>query len=770
MASTPPQTHPNLAYATYYHGTIVSSAASSTLHDVIIGEWEDVGDLACRALDSQIKRHEEATRDQELRVATSDLSLFESAAAKIANTLGDDPEAELRAIDSLPLPIISRAFGEGWNRLPYTAFCAARSKDFGNDAGPSPFQSVDIDEWILQNERVLRDEKKRDWRWGLVNLFANADVVLPTSSTSDQSRNIHRPNLSGKILLDQRRLTILPIQPSLEKYLAAFDHLTGGLLKDLNWDHVFVAGGMPLSTLLCTDLEEDAEKYKDSDIDMYVYGLDPVAANQKVDHIYRTWLANLPPDSEPHVLRNSRTITFLATYPIKRIQIVLKLVTHPKEVLLNFDLDQCAVGFDGEDVWMLPRAARALETGYSVFTMDIVHGHYLGDRRASQDHRIIKYADKGFGVRFLPSYLESLNTHVDGINRKSWSTSRHERLFQLEDILQRAREWTERLVDVRYKHSYRGPRKVAPEDISDRKVQSSEPLGRSALQNLEQFARLATLWEAAVREEIILLPKRNAWEDYTDAQSPIGYDEGPHYAWDESATFEKLQEAIKKVHRQETWQYATNLECYKTDLLGLGGSRWRWNITDTLVSDALVNRKQRIQRMKLGETLEEVMGSEGDSEIPLHLPPAVMLKCNGLISAALRDHGLPYSEPSITHALNQKTMAEITSSFREDLIPVMWKIDSVRRWQLIDRRIDEAYEILWAFRAANTVMESEPVERTHYLVTQLSKRAIRSQPEDEFTSFAHWVTQPPLKIGFSYGTWYDTPSFDSPDRYSERKW
>ncbi|KAF8319266.1 hypothetical protein DL93DRAFT_2094740 [Clavulina sp. PMI_390] len=753
--------------------------ASSTLHEVIIGEWEDVGDLACRALDSQIKKHEEAMREQELRVATSDLSLFESAAAKIANILGDDPEAELRAIDSLPLPIISRAFGEGWDRLPYTAFCAARSKDFGNDAGPSPFQSVDPDEWILQNERVLRDEKKRNWSWGLVNMFANADVVLPTSDSSANARNIHRPNLSGRMLLDQRRLPILPIQPSLEKYLAAFDHLTGGLLKNLNWDHVFVAGGMPLSTLLCTDLEEDAEKYKDSDIDMYIYGLDPVAANQKVDHIYQTWLANLPPNSQPHVLRNSRTITFLATYPIKRIQIVLKLVASPKEVLLNFDLDQCAVGFDGKEVWMLPRAARALETGYSVFTMDIVHGHYLGDRRASQDHRIIKYADKcairlilvpkGFGIRFLPSYLESLNTHVDGITRKTWSTRRHQRLFQLEDVLQRAREWTERLVDVRYKHSYRGPHtyKVAPEDISDRKVQSSEPLGRSALQNLEQFARLTTLWEAAVRKDIILLPKRDAWEDYTDAQSPIGYDEGPHYSWDASATFERLQDAIKKVHREELWQYASNLESYGVDIPELEN---RWNATDTLVAKAFVNHKQRIQRMKLSETLEGVMGPEGHSEIPLHLPEAVISKCNELIGSALRDHNLPYSEPSITPALNREKMAEITSTFHEDLTPVIWRIDSIRRWQLIDRRIDEAYEILWAFRAANAVLQSELVERTHYLVTQLSKRAIRSKPEDEYASFAHWVTQPPLKIGFSYGTWYDTPSFDDPDEDSERKW
>ena len=77
-------------------------------------------------------------------------------------------------------------------------------------------------------------------------------------------------------------------------------------------------------------------------------------------------------------------------------------------MLLNFDLDACAIGFDGSHVFMLPRCARAIETGYSVFTMDLVWGHHLGDRRASQDSRIFKYADRGFGIRLLPSYARSI--------------------------------------------------------------------------------------------------------------------------------------------------------------------------------------------------------------------------------------------------------------------------------------------------------------------------------------------------------------------------
>ena len=107
-------------------------------------------------------------------------------------------------------------------------------------------------------------------------------------------------------------------------------------------------------------------------------------------------------------MKNAKTINLLTSYPNRRIQIVLKLLSSPTDILLNFDLDACAIGFDGSHVLMLPRCARAIETGYSVFTMELVWGHHLGNRRASQENRILKYADRGFGIRFLPSYIRSL--------------------------------------------------------------------------------------------------------------------------------------------------------------------------------------------------------------------------------------------------------------------------------------------------------------------------------------------------------------------------
>ena len=64
-------------------------------------------------------------------------------------------------------------------------------------------------------------------------------------------------------------------------------------------------------------------------------------------------------------MRNSQTITLYSRYPLRRVQIVLKLVSSPREVLLNFDLDVVAAAFDGQQVWMLPRFVRALESKFS---------------------------------------------------------------------------------------------------------------------------------------------------------------------------------------------------------------------------------------------------------------------------------------------------------------------------------------------------------------------------------------------------------------------
>ena len=119
-------------------------------------------------------------------------------------------------------------------------------------------------------------------------------------------------------------------------------------------------------------------------------------------------MRNTSKETERIVVKNARTITFLTRYPNRRLQIILKIVPSATDILLNFDLDACALGFDGSQILMLPRFVRALETGSSMFTMDLIWGHRFRSRSATQKTRLLKYAERGFGVRLSPSYAKSL--------------------------------------------------------------------------------------------------------------------------------------------------------------------------------------------------------------------------------------------------------------------------------------------------------------------------------------------------------------------------
>jgi hypothetical protein len=142
------------------------------------------------------------------------------------------------------------------------------------------------------------------------------------------------------------------------------DHVDCNLLKGLDWSNVFIAGGCALGTLLTPGIPEDHKPsdWLSSDLDLYIYGLGTEEANKKIEHIADIYKQNLPKESPFLVVRNSQSVTLYSSYPTKRVQIVLKLVGNPRDVLLNFDLDVCAVGFDGQEVWMLPRFIRALES------------------------------------------------------------------------------------------------------------------------------------------------------------------------------------------------------------------------------------------------------------------------------------------------------------------------------------------------------------------------------------------------------------------------
>ncbi|KAL9126622.1 MAG: hypothetical protein Q9217_004360 [Psora testacea] len=275
-------------------------------------------------------------------------------------------------------------------------------------------RAVDIDEVIMRNESYIRSRGRVNQDGNYLVRLADLSKLLPQSSYIQDGEVLFfvRKGLpkGGLEILDYLRAKNMQIQATDTSFSQTFGRVTNGILDGLDWNNVFMAGGMALTTLLHTvpSLDED-RGVKDTDIDLYIYGLSPEDANAKVQHIYSTWSGNLPTTARGKlVVRNTKTINLLTAYPSRRVQIVLKLLYSSTDILLNFDLDASAIGFDGSHVLMLPRFVRALETGYSVFKMDHIWGPHLGDRRSTEEACVFKYADRGFGIRFLPSYARSL--------------------------------------------------------------------------------------------------------------------------------------------------------------------------------------------------------------------------------------------------------------------------------------------------------------------------------------------------------------------------
>ncbi|PRP82161.1 hypothetical protein PROFUN_10432 [Planoprotostelium fungivorum] len=178
-----------------------------------------------------------------------------------------------------------------------------------------------------------------------------------------------------------------------DAFISNFNLFTEGQLTKLNWNNVLVAGGSVMACLAPAppgNLKSyyHSYAYRSSDIDMFIYGLSVQEANAKLLEIYSQLTNNSVSGSV--AFRSKHTITIASGYPQRHIQIVLRLYKSPAEVLMGFDVDSCAVGFDGVKVWMDPRCARALK--YEINLIDLTR------RSPSYEYRLHKYAKRGFSV------------------------------------------------------------------------------------------------------------------------------------------------------------------------------------------------------------------------------------------------------------------------------------------------------------------------------------------------------------------------------------
>uniref|UniRef100_A0A8H8CM48 Uncharacterized protein n=1 Tax=Psilocybe cubensis TaxID=181762 RepID=A0A8H8CM48_PSICU len=199
----------------------------------------------------------------------------------------------------------------------------------------------------------------------------------------------------------RRRKGVSCIVNDLDTFKANFILFTGhAFMKMRHWNNVVVAGG---SILACLGAQPDdmdnvalntlfnSNAYKSSDVDVFLYGLTPLAAKRRMLEIYDDIRAAIPHRSI--CIRKANTITIYTAWPHRPVQIILRLYASPAEILAGFDIDSSCMLYNGDRVWLNCRALASLIRQCN--TVD------LSRRSPSYEIRLVKYSERGMEI-YIP--------------------------------------------------------------------------------------------------------------------------------------------------------------------------------------------------------------------------------------------------------------------------------------------------------------------------------------------------------------------------------
>ncbi|KAL8927248.1 MAG: hypothetical protein Q9208_002424 [Pyrenodesmia sp. 3 TL-2023] len=181
---------------------------------------------------------------------------------------------------------------------------------------------------------------------------------------------------------------------SIQDFKKNFNLFSESSLVDLDWSNVVAAGSSVVTPLLPvpenynTSKKAQREYYHQrlapsSDVDLFIWGLDEAAAIEKIKQIEAS-------------IRNAileevtNAITIASHYPIRHVQIVLRLYQSVSEIISGFDVDCSCFAYDGNQVYGTPRGITAFMTQTN--TIDLTR------RSPSYESRLSKYAHRGFEI------------------------------------------------------------------------------------------------------------------------------------------------------------------------------------------------------------------------------------------------------------------------------------------------------------------------------------------------------------------------------------
>lgn len=145
-----------------------------------------------------------------------------------------------------------------------------------------------------------------------------------------------------------------------------------GFEDDFNYDNILIAGGFISSCIIGNKFQA-----KKNDIDIFIYGLSPDQATEKVKELLGSFGSDF-------IIRNENVVM------CGQFQIILRCYTSISEILHGFDLGSCAVGFDGKQIWMTKLAHYSY--AHMVNLVD------LSRRSTTYEYRLMKYLYRDFDI------------------------------------------------------------------------------------------------------------------------------------------------------------------------------------------------------------------------------------------------------------------------------------------------------------------------------------------------------------------------------------
>ncbi len=262
-----------------------------------------------------------------------------------------------------------------------------------NPSGPEIFPNEQFPQEDAAIQMFLRNGSVPNEN--LNNLVFNPYLNLESFSTQNYIPDLpgiitSREDLSKKIRSGERYMIKTP-----QDFEEAKDRIT---FPEFNWNNVVVAGGYALRMI--GNSANQFLIHGQSDIDFFLYGLTPeqglLKLREMVEYFKRLYTEDEegPYGEDRIIIRTDRSLTFIIP-GLPAIQIILRLYSHPVEVLLGFDLPCVRVMYDGQNVWMTGSARNSIVNRYNLLT------GYQPFRTGTYESRALKYVRRGYDIRVI---------------------------------------------------------------------------------------------------------------------------------------------------------------------------------------------------------------------------------------------------------------------------------------------------------------------------------------------------------------------------------